>query len=61
VNRIGLKSDSIRLRYILERLSNLYRCGTVKDALPTLSRKTPSCVATFLMILAAPLQSALIN
>ncbi|NEN97307.1 MAG: hypothetical protein F6K50_17780 [Moorea sp. SIO3I7] len=38
-----------------------YRCGTVKDSLLTLARLIPSCVATFLAMLVAPLQSALIK
>ena len=52
---------SQRLRYDLDSLSNRYRCGRLNTSLVTLAKEPFSCVITFLIILAEPLQSALIN
>ena len=48
-----------RLGYDLSsRLNKSNRCGSVKASLPTSAKLIPSCAATFLIMLAGPLQSA---
>ncbi len=54
------RASSLCLRYDFDSESSPYRFGRVKTALPTLARSNPSCVATFLRMFAAPLQSELI-